>query len=317
MKQKKMAILVSCAYAVMMLNGCSSSGEAEETQEEEIEETVEESVEVTEDTEEITEESEEALEEATEELEETLDEAENEAETVIEESEEETGGSDAEDASDLLLTWKTTQYFTDKEVEEEDIEKIVNAGINTTSGMNEQPWHFSVVTDKEVLEEIADGMSMGAPAGAAPADEEEGEETQEEQEEGQDEETVEETQEEEQTVEETTVRNKAGIADVPLAIIISCAEGSDLDAGLACQSMFIEARLLGYGAKIVSSPTMVLNGDDQDYYRELLGIPEEYSVATVLLVGVEDTSIDETMDGVTGPSERNDSADMVTYVEAQ
>lgn len=300
MKQKKMAILVSCAYAVMMLNGCSSSGEAEETQEEEIEETVE----VTEDTEEITEESEEALEEATEELEETLDEAENEAETVIEESEEETGGSDAEDASDLLLTWKTTQYFTDKEVEEEDIEKIVNAGINTTSGMNEQPWHFSVVTDKEVLEEIADGMSMGAPAGAAPADEEVGEETQEE-------------QEEEQTVEETTVRNKAGIADVPLAIIISCAEGSDLDAGLACQSMFIEARLLGYGAKIVSSPTMVLNGDDQDYYRELLGIPEEYSVATVLLVGVEDTSIDETMDGVTGPSERNDSADMVTYVEAQ
>lgn len=301
MKQKKMAILVSCAYAVMMLNGCSSSGEAEETQEEEIEETVE----VTEDTEEITEESEEALEEATEELEETLDESENEAETVIEESEEETGGSDAEDASDLLLTWKTTQYFTDKEVEEEDIEKIVNAGINTTSGMNEQPWHFSVVTDKEVLEEIADGMSMGAPAGAAPADEEEGEET------------VEETQEEEQTGEETTVRNKAGIADVPLAIIISCAEGSDLDAGLACQSMFIEARLLGYGAKIVSSPTMVLNGDDQDYYRELLGIPEEYSVATVLLVGVEDMSIDETMDGVTGPSERNDSADMVTYVEAQ
>lgn len=297
MKQKKMAILVSCAYAVMMLNGCSSSGEAEETQEEEIEE----SVEVTEDTEEITEESEEALEEATEELEETLDEAENEAETVIEESEKETGGSDAEDASDLLLTWKTTQYFTDKEVEEEDIEKIVNAGINTTSGMNEQPWHFSVVTDKEVLEEIADGMSMGAPAGAAPADEEEGEET----------------QEEKQTVEETTVRNKAGIADVPLAIIISCAEGSDLDAGLACQSMFIEARLLGYGAKIVSSPTMVLNGDDQDYYRELLGIPEEYSVATVLLVGVEDMSIDESMDGVTGPSERNDSADMVTYVEAQ
>ena len=297
MKQKKMAILVSCAYAVMMLNGCSSSGEAEETQEEEIEE----SVEVTEDTEEITEESEEALEEATEELEETLDEAENEAETVIEESEKETGGSDAEDASDLLLTWKTTQYFTDKEVAEEDIEKIVNAGINTTSGMNEQPWHFSVVTDKEVLEEIADGMSMGAPAGAAPADEEEGEET----------------QEEKQTVEETTVRNKAGIADVPLAIIISCAEGSDLDAGLACQSMFIEARLLGYGAKIVSSPTMVLNGDDQDYYRELLGIPEEYSVATVLLVGVEDMSIDESMDGVTGPSERNDSADMVTYVEAQ
>ena len=53
---------------------------------------------------------------------------------------------------------------------------------------------------------------------------------------------------------------KAGIADAPLAIVVSCQAGSELDAGLACQNMAAEAQLLGYGTKILTSPTMVLNG---------------------------------------------------------
>ncbi len=79
--------------------------------------------------------------------------------------------------------------------------------------------------------------------------------------------------------------------------------------------MFIEARLLGYGAKIISSPTIVLNGEDRETWQERLDIPEDYSVAAVLLVGYEDTSIDSYVDGVTSASVRNDASDMVSYVE--
>lgn len=79
--------------------------------------------------------------------------------------------------------------------------------------------------------------------------------------------------------------SKAGIADAPLAIIVSCASGSELDAGLATQNMSVAAQLMGYGTKIISSPTMALNGEKQDEYRELLGIPAEYSAVAVLLVG--------------------------------
>ena len=35
------------------------------------------------------------------------------------------------------------------------------AGINAPSAMNGQPWHFSVVTDAAVLQQISDGMSGG------------------------------------------------------------------------------------------------------------------------------------------------------------
>ena len=102
---------------------------------------------------------------------------------------------------------------------------------------------------------------------------------------------------------------KAGIADAPLAIVVSCSDGSEFDAGLACQAMSSAAVLLGYGTKIVSSPTAVLN---QSEYRELLGIPEDYSAAAVLLVGYADETVDETADGYTGRSEFDS---VVTYVD--
>ena len=98
--------------------------------------------------------------------------------------------------------------------------------------------------------------------------------------------------------------------------MVSCAEGSELDAGLACQTMSVTAQLLGYGTKILTSPTIALNGEKQEEYRQLLGIPEDYSAAVVLLVGYADSSMEET-DGATGATERSPLDEQVTYVTAE
>ena len=102
-----------------------------------------------------------------------------------------------------------------------------------------------------------------------------------------------------------------------MAIVVSCTEGSELDAGLACQNMSVTAQLLGYGTKIIFSPTIALNGEKQDEYRELLGIPETHSAVAVLLVGCADTTIDEAVDGYAGATVRNPMDELVTYVAAQ
>lgn len=186
-------------------------------------------------------------------------------------------------ALELLTDVATTQYFTDDAVEEGDIDTILDAGINAPSAMNGQKWHFSAITDKEVLEQIAADMAAGTVTGTSGSD--------------------------------NGTQSKAGIADAPLAIVVSCASGSEFDAGLACQSMSSAAILLGYGTKIISSPTIVLNGENQDEYRELLGIPEGYSAVAVLLVGYADEDVDESADGYTGATERNSAEDMATYVQ--
>ncbi|MBO6267438.1 MAG: nitroreductase family protein, partial [Synergistaceae bacterium] len=73
-----------------------------------------------------------------------------------------------------------------------------------------------------------------------------------------------------------------------------------LRAGLAAQTMYLSAVSLGYGAKIVSSPTMTLNGTDHDAICEKLDVEPSYTAAAVLLVGKPDESVD----GVTGASVR-------------
>jgi len=71
-------------------------------------------------------------------------------------------------AAELLTSVKTTQAFADEKIPSEDVEAILKAGVNAPSAMNTQPWHFSVVTDKAVLEKISGDMSGGMPAGGAP-----------------------------------------------------------------------------------------------------------------------------------------------------
>ena len=75
--------------------------------------------------------------------------------------------------------------------------------------------------------------------------------------------------------------------------------------------MSVMANLLGYGSKIISSPTMALNGEKQDEYRELLGIPSDMSAVAVLLVGKSADSVDS----VTGATERNPFDSTVSYIK--
>lgn len=254
-------------------------------------------------------------------------------------------GAESENAVERIVDIATTQYFTDEAVSDGDIEMIVAAGINAPSAMNGQPWHFTVITDATVLQQISEdmkgsmgfggqmppmggtmpegmelpeGMGMKRPEGGAEGARPEapnfGEGSEKKPPEG---------FTPPQGADGTAFPpagvpgggTKAGLTDAPLAIVVSCADGSELDAGLACQNMSVAAQLLGYGTKIISSPTMALNGEKQAQYRQQLGIPEDQSATAILLIGREDTSVDKSADGYTGATARKPSETLVTYVK--
>ena len=102
----------------------------------------------------------------------------------------------------------------------------------------------------------------------------------------------------------------SGIGDAPLTIVISCKEGSELDAGLAVQNMSAEAQLLGYGTKIMTAPAMALNNDE---YKEMLSVPEDQKIAAVLIVGKPATEEDNP-DAVSGATTRNAFDEVVTII---
>lgn len=219
-------------------------------------------------------------------------------------------------AVDTILGVGTAQAFTDEAVSKDDIETILRAGLSAASAINQQPWYFVAVTNKDVMAELSGsaapagvpagdasegapagdfGASDGAPAGdfaasdgapagdagasdgasaggsAAPA---------------------------------ASAGAKAGLGDSPLAIVIyrndkSSSPNPDFDCGLAAQNMVIAAASLGYSVKIISSPTMTLNGANHDAICEKLGVDPSLQAVAVLLIGRTDT------DAVSGASTRD------------
>ena len=222
----------------------------------------------------------------------------------------------AETAVDGIVDARTTQAFTDEAVPEEDLRAILEAGLAATSAINQQPWHFVAITDQEVMAEIAGGAGGfgGAPMGGKPDGAPDGDRP---------------TPPDGEMPEGAPAGEmpappaggmdggaKAGLGDSPVAIVIYMDETSkspnaSFDCGLACENMFIAAKLLGYGAKIVSSPTMQLNGENHDALCEKLDVDKSCTAVAVLLIGREDESVD----GTSGASVRSAMDEKVSFVD--
>lgn len=194
----------------------------------------------------------------------------------------------ADSAVDVIMNTGTTQAFTDEAVSAADLETILRAGLSAESAINQQPWFFVAVTNPEVLKEIG-GSGMGgftppagtgdkpegAPGGDMPAAPSFG-----------------------------GGSAKASLGDSPAAIIIYKNDGSkspdaSFDCGLATQNMVIAASSLGYGVKIVSSPTRTLDGENHDALCEKLGVDSSMQAVAVLLIGKADSSVDATSGATT------------------
>ncbi len=65
------------------------------------------------------------------------------------------------DFLDLAKTRKTTYEFSEKPVDEKDIEKILEAARWAPSSHNSQPWSFILIKNKKTIEKILDSCYYG------------------------------------------------------------------------------------------------------------------------------------------------------------
>ena len=198
-----------------------------------------------------------------------------------------------ENPVETILSIGTTQAFTEDAVSEDDLNLIVQAGLSTASAINQQPWYFVVITNSDVMTEIAQSAKPSG-TGSPSADVQGGA----------------------MSAPASTGASKAGLGDSPAAIIVymnedTASPNASFDCGLACQNMVLAAASLGYGTKIVSSPTMVLNGDDHDALCEKLGVDAAYQAVAVLLIG----QADQQADAQSGASTRNTVEEKVSFVK--
>lgn len=58
------------------------------------------------------------------------------------------------DTFDAILTRRSVRNFKPDAVSEEDLQDLLRAGMQAPSAKNEQPWHFVVIDDRELLDAI-------------------------------------------------------------------------------------------------------------------------------------------------------------------
>jgi len=60
------------------------------------------------------------------------------------------------DAYEVLMTRRSIRSYTDEPVSDGDVDKVLRAAMAAPSAGNEQPWHFVVIRDDDVMRQIMD-----------------------------------------------------------------------------------------------------------------------------------------------------------------
>jgi len=58
------------------------------------------------------------------------------------------------EAYEAILSRRSVRKYQDRPIEDEVTEKLIRAGAAAPSAHNEQPWHFVVIKDRTILDEI-------------------------------------------------------------------------------------------------------------------------------------------------------------------
>ena len=160
------------------------------------------------------------------------------------------------DLEECLKNRRTVRKFKNLEINEDVLEKILQAGRWSPSSSNSQPWHFVVIQDSDTLSELGRIATQGP-----------------------------------------------FISDAALAIVIVMenAPRPQLDAGRAIQQMELVAWAEGLGTCFVG----VRIEEQQIAVKELLGIPSDLELITIMPYGYRPTSINRV------GTPRKDLAEMV------
>ncbi len=157
-----------------------------------------------------------------------------------------------------LLTRRSIRAYKPDQISDDDLQLLLDCGINAASGMNAQPWRFTVVQCQKCLGDItkacADILSKSPNEGMAARAKD---------------------------------PNFSPFYKAPTLIIISANDSAlaKADCANAAENLCVAAHALGLGSCYIVMFTMAFSGPDGPALLEKLGIPEGFTPAYAVAVG--------------------------------
>lgn len=152
---------------------------------------------------------------------------------------------------ELILRRQSDRKYSDKPIEAEKLDRIIEAGRMAPSACNAQPWKFIVVTDSEIKKNLAEATSarllgMNVFVGQAP-------------------------------VLLVIIREKPNFSS-KVGGTINSKDYSHIDIGIAAENICLQARAEGLGS-------CILGWFDEKQVRNILGIPSSKRVELIISIG--------------------------------
>lgn len=142
-----------------------------------------------------------------------------------------------------ILNRRSIRSYKQAQIKDDELQNILEAGKFAPSGMNRQPWHFTVVQNNELLNKINEGCKA--------------------------------------CVGKSGDKDFSAFYNAPTLIIISGDNNvptSQFDCPLALENMFLASESLGLGSCWIYSVQVSLNSPDGQKLKKELGIPENYTI---------------------------------------
>ena len=157
---------------------------------------------------------------------------------------------------------RSIRAYTEDQLTEEQLQALLDAAVQSPSAVNRQPWHFSVVQDKALLDAFDAAMREELLKNA----------------EG-----------------DARARYESPSYSVfyhaPTAIFISLPDPmpsvfAPVDAGIAVENIALAAQSLGLGSVILGMPRVVFESERSEEFRRAFRFPEGYAFSIAIAVGV-------------------------------
>jgi nitroreductase len=142
---------------------------------------------------------------------------------------------------------RSIRVYEDRNLSREEIDTLLRAAQEAPSAGNRQPWHFSIVQNRGILQEINEEAARVMEKD--PGD----------------------------------IFFKAPLA-IFLSCDAASRWGR-LDCGIATGTIALAAHSLGLGSVILGRPDAAFSGPREDYFNKLLQFPEGYRFAVAIAVG--------------------------------
>lgn len=69
-------------------------------------------------------------------------------------------GGDSNQTLETIFNRKSVRKYTERPVEKEKLETLVRAGMAAPSSRDRRPWEFVIVTDRDLLDKMGDGLPL-------------------------------------------------------------------------------------------------------------------------------------------------------------